>query len=167
MGFMCCGKTRVGKLLANRLDWPFIDTDDCIVGETGLTIPEIFEQKGEPVFRQLEKKWIKKISQFQMHVVALGGGAVVDSENWEIISKSGLTITLSYPPEIFELRLSRKADRPLMNNADEESRLSRIHSLLKKREAFYKQADLIVHLNKEVEAEQVAEMLYGFIRGGE
>jgi shikimate kinase len=60
MGFMGCGKSKVGKIIAQKLGWPFLDTDTCIVKDAGLTIPEIFEQMGESHFRELEKKMHRK-----------------------------------------------------------------------------------------------------------
>jgi shikimate kinase len=165
MGFMGCGKTKVGNLLAKKLGWSFLDSDDCIVRDAGLSIPEIFEQKGESYFRKLEKKCIKTISRLNGHVIALGGGAILDPENWEHISRSGMTVTLSYPPEILAARLEKKSDRPLLNETKGNARLIKIIDLLEKRESYYRRADLIIHLNKEVPADRVAETLIGYVKG--
>jgi shikimate kinase len=165
MGFMGCGKSKIGRILAQKLNWPFLDTDDCIVEDAGMTIPEILEQMGESRFRELEKKCIKKISQLNDHVISLGGGAILDPENWERISCSGITITLSYPPEILAARLEKKSDRPLLNETEGNARLIKIIELLEKRESYYRRADLILHLNKEVPADRVAETLIGYVKG--
>lgn len=165
MGFMGCGKSKVGRLLAEKLDWPFLDTDNCIVKDAGMSIPEIFEQMGEPHFRQLEKKCIKKITRLNGHVISLGGGATIDPENWKRISQSGMTISLSYPPKILAARLEKKSDRPLLNKTNGDERLIKIIELLEKRESYYRRADLILHLNKEVSADRVAETLFGYVKG--
>ena len=165
MGFMCSGKTKVGSLLAERLGWSFKDTDECIVKEKGMSIPEIFEKEGESVFRKLERSCIQRISQKSGYVIALGGGAVIDPENWDCIFHSGMTITLSYPSEILAIRLARKNDRPLMNHLDGIEPIKRIQDLLDKREHYYRRADLVLHFNQEVEALRIAESLVGFIRG--
>lgn len=165
IGFMGCGKSRVGKLLSERLGWPFLDTDECIVQEARMTIPEIFEKQGEPAFRKMEKSWVTRVSKLKEHVVSLGGGAILDPVNWENISQSGITVTLSYPPEILASRLAKKTDRPLLNQTTGNERLRRISELMVQREPYYKKADLIIHLNKEVEAERVADALFGFLGG--
>ncbi len=165
MGFMGCGKSKVGRILAQKLGWPFLDTDDCIGKDAGMTIPKIFEQMGEPRFRELERKCIKEISQLNNHVISLGGGAIIDPENWERISHSGTTISLSYPPKILAARLAKKSDRPLLNKTEGDERLIKIIELLEKRESYYRRADLILHLNKEVPADRVAETLIGYVKG--
>ena len=165
LGFMGTGKTKIGRILAQRLSWPFLDTDEQIQQEAGLSIPEIFKLKGEKGFRQLEKACIIEISQRKRTVISLGGGAVIDPENWELISKSGITITLSYPPEIIFSRINKKTDRPLLDENRYGEKYERIKILLKTRESFYQRADLILHMNSEVSAKHIAEAILGFLRG--
>ncbi len=165
MGFMGCGKSSVGLLLAKRIHWPFIDTDIKIAQEKGLSIPEIFEKHGESYFRKLEKSCILQISKIKKHVVSLGGGAVIDPENWKAISHSGITISICYPPEIIMERLSSDENRPLLGDTGKDKRLQRIIDLMEEREKFYKQADLLLCLNKEVEIERVTNAIYGYLRG--
>ena len=162
MGFMCSGKSKVGSLLAKRINFKYIDTDGCIVKETGLSIPEIFEQKGEPEFRKIEKEIVNRVSRLDKHVVSLGGGAVVDPDNWERIASTGTTVTLSYPPDIILKRVSRKTDRPLLNQESDDEKLNRIVELMDKRRNFYSRADLFLHLNREIPAAQVADMIAGY-----
>jgi len=163
MGFMCVGKTKVGRLLAMRLNWKFVDTDDCIVRDSGMTIPEIFKTQGEPAFRALEKKWVTRVSRNKHQVISLGGGAVVDPENWDRITASGATVNLSYPPEIILRRASQKTDRPLLNQATEEEKMQHIEKLMNNRQKFYRKADLILHLNHEIEPDLVADMIAGYL----
>ena len=163
MGFMGCGKTTVGKFLSRFTGRPFIDVDEVIVKETGLSISEIFGKKGESYFRELEKSMVTKITQQKGYVVALGGGAVVNHENWEKISTSGITVTLSYPPEIIAKRLEGKTSRPLMNNINRNERLFHISNLMKKREPFYKRADLTLHFNVEIAPQKVAGMIKAYL----
>lgn len=165
MGFMGCGKSSVGLLLAKRLNRPFIDTDLCIEEDAGISISEIFEKQGEPHFRQLEKKCIARVSKLKNHVISLGGGAIVDPENWKVISHSGVTISLCYPPEIIMERLVSAEDRPLLGDADKKKRLKRIIDLMEKREKYYKQADLVLYFNKEVNVERVTDMIVAYMKG--
>lgn len=162
MGFMYVGKTKVGRLLALRLNWKFVDTDACIVRQSGLSIPEIFEKQGESAFRDLEKRWISKVSRQRHQVISLGGGAVVDPENWEKIASSGITVTLGYPPEIILRRAGLKTDRPLLKGTEAE-KLERIHDLLEKRRVYYHRADLVLFLNREIRADLVADMIAGYL----
>ena len=165
MGFMGCGKSSVGLLLAKRLNWSFIDTDIRIAQEKGLSIPEIFEKYGEPLFRKFEKSYIVQVSKMKKHVVSLGGGAIVDPENWKNISQSGVTISICYPPEIIMERLASDTDRPLLVDTDKDKRFQRIIDLMEEREKFYKQADLLLYFNKEVDIERVTNTIYGYLRG--
>lgn len=163
MGFMGSGKTRVGSLLASRLDRPYLDTDELIVQEASMSIPEIFSKLGEPRFRQYEIEIIARVAALKEHVIALGGGAVLNPENWERITRSGVTVCLSYPPEIIDRRLARKTDRPLVNENTPEARLARITELMSRREAVYRKADLVLHLNVETDAEKVADAIAGYL----
>lgn len=165
MGFMGTGKTKVGKILAQRLSWPFLDTDEQIEKEAGLSIPGIFKLKGEVGFRKLEKDCIMAVSKNKSTIVSLGGGAVIDSENWNIISRSGITITLSYPPDIIFSRINKKDDRPLLDENQYGEKYERIKTLLKNRESYYQRADLILHMNCEVAPKNIAGAILGYIRG--
>ncbi|MBN1781293.1 shikimate kinase [bacterium] len=160
---MCVGKTRVGKLLAMRLNWKFVDTDECIVKAAGMTIPEIFANRGEPAFRALEKECVFGVSAQKHQVISLGGGAVIDPENWDRIHATGLTVTLSYPPEIILRRAARKTNRPLLSQGSEQEKMAYIKNLLDKRQKYYRRADLILHLNQEIKPDFVADMIAGYL----
>jgi shikimate kinase len=162
---MGSGKSVVGKSLARKLNWPFVDTDGCIEESAGMPISEIFETKGEPFFRSMEKDWVKKTAQLTKHVVSLGGGAVMDEENWETIAESGITITLYYPPEILAKRLYTKKDRPMISKYEGEERVKRINDLLSIREHVYRRADLVFEMNVEIQVEAVASSLAEYVRG--
>ncbi len=165
LGFMGCGKSRVGRILAEQLGWPFLDTDMSIEAESGMTIAEIFESKGEACFRQLEKACVSRVSRLNSHVIALGGGAVMDPESLKKVRESGVMIMLSYPPEILASRIARDENRPLMKGYKPEERLARIKSLLEKREPVYRTADLVLHFPKEIECEAVAGLIYMYLKG--
>ncbi|MBN1894656.1 shikimate kinase [bacterium] len=163
IGFMACGKTRIGKLIARKLARPFLDTDEMIVRKTGMPIPEIFEKWGESRFREIEKEIVSQVAGLRGRIVALGGGAVLDPGNWELLDLSGTIICLSYPPEIIEERAARSRQRPLLNQESGRERKERIRSLLESRESVYRKADLLLHLNQEVDARRVAAAIIGFL----
>lgn len=83
-GFMGCGKTALGKALAKRLELPLVDMDDLIVEREGMTIPEIFDQKGEPYFRKVESKLVEELAHTPQ-IVSCGGGVMTNPLNALIV----------------------------------------------------------------------------------
>jgi len=163
MGIMGCGKTAIGKILAKKVGFPFIDTDELVVQRSGISISGIFSRYGELEFRRLEKLIIQEISGLNRHVVALGGGTVLDSDNWSRITATGITITLSYPAETIHSRLLLKKDRPLIDSYKNDGRLERIRNLIESRNHIYFKADLVIHLNSAIPKRRVVSMLESFI----
>jgi shikimate kinase len=101
---MGAGKSSVGRCLARKLGWKFLDLDEEIERREGRQIAEIFRQDGEPRFRDLERLCLKDISSSNKTVIALGGGAFIDPENRELADKTGLTVWL-------KVSFSRLVDR--------------------------------------------------------
>ncbi|MCL2100461.1 MAG: 3-dehydroquinate synthase [Fibromonadales bacterium] len=148
-GFMASGKTRIGKLLAERLKLNYVDSDALIVERAGKSIAEIFEQEGEAKFRELEKETIREISQKENMVVSLGGGAITKSENAQAVKNSGILICMRAEPEILCERIGRNDNRPLMAGLEPEERLEKIKTMLAEREKFYALADFSIDSNEE------------------
>ncbi len=114
-GFMGTGKTTVGRLLAERLGRPFIDTDAEIVQRMGLSIPEIFAREGETGFRHIEQRICRFLAAQRGLVIATGGGMLVDAGNRSVMLASGTVVCLVASPEAIETRLKNEADeRPLL-----------------------------------------------------
>ena len=159
-GFMASGKSRTGRALAERLNWPFVDTDSLIVEKAGKTISEIFEQEGEAAFRAKEKEVITEICNNETpHVVSLGGGALTQAENIQAIRKSGTLIRLWAKPEILSERIGRKNTRPLLANLTDEERLAKIKAMLKDRESNYALADFSVESTNDYTEKHVIEKI--------
>lgn len=115
---MGSGKTTVGKLLAQKLRWPFIDLDSIIEAGQGLSIREIFEQAGEPFFRQIEHAALTEVSKTEPAVIALGGGTFAQEPNVEFIRETGATtIWLDCPLEELRRRCEGINNRPLFRDA--------------------------------------------------
>lgn len=93
-GMMGSGKTTVGRILSRWLGVQFIDIDEELERRTGQSVAQIFEEKGEAYFRKLEKNVLKEIASTSGHVVATGGGALLDPENREVLNRSGFLIYL-------------------------------------------------------------------------
>src|SRR3989304_2212924 len=148
-GFSGTGKSLVAIEVALRLNWDFLDTDDEIVKQTGKPIAEIFRQDGEAKFRELEREMIRKACQQRQTVIAIGGGAIVDPQNYELLAKTGLIVCLEAKPETIYERLSREAARgqeavvrPLLAG---DNPLERIRQLKASRQPYYAKADWTVH----------------------
>ena len=140
IGFMGVGKTSLGKLLALKLGRSFIDLDEKIERDSGLTIPKIFETYGEKYFRELEKAAVKDVSTRRNIVIATGGGTVKDEENLQLLKNSGVLICLTTEPEEIFRRTEKRGERPVLDGGGNE-RLETIKKLLAEREQFYSQAD--------------------------
>ena len=159
-GFSGTGKSLVSKEVARRLNWDFLDTDDEIVKQTGKPIAEIFRQDGEGKFRELEREMIKKACQQRQAVIAIGGGAIVDPQNYELLAKTGLIVCLEAKPETIYERLFREAAcspatevRPLLAN---DNPLERIRQLKASRQPYYANVDWTIHTDN-LNISQVAE----------
>ncbi len=142
-GFMGTGKTSLGKLLAEKLGRGFVDLDQKIEQDTGMTIPQIFEKYGEKYFRELEKNAVKEVAARKNLVIATGGGTVKDEENIKLLKESGVMVCLTTEPEEIFRRTERRGERPVLDAGDED-RLNTIKKLLAERQKFYAQADYTV-----------------------
>jgi shikimate kinase len=136
-GFMAVGKTVVGRKLALRLAWRFVDLDRAIEEAEGLKVQEIFRRKGEAHFRRLEKQKLREILLHDRQVIATGGGALMDDENLSLLKEKALLVCLTAKPETLLKRAGSGTKRPLLDVADREAR---VKELLSRREASYAQA---------------------------
>jgi len=141
VGFMGTGKTSVGKALARKKRWRFVDLDDRIEASEKRKIADIFARDGEPYFRQLEKQALREAVLESSCVIACGGGIVTDPENIEIMKKAGILVCLTASAEVIIERTRRFAHRPLLNVPDPKAK---IESLLKIRAAAYALADVSI-----------------------
>ncbi len=157
IGFMGSGKTSTGKILADKLNFLFIDLDNIIELSLNMPISEIFEKHGEEYFRKTETISIKKIYINKNCVFACGGGVVVRHENMEIIKKNSTIIFLHVSPEIACQRLKNENNRPLLKVPN---RLNSITELMEKRDHLYRNAcDFIVDTDIKNPKEAADEIL--------
>jgi len=146
-GMMGSGKSVIGKILANRLDYNFIDVDKMIETEEKKTIKKIFEENGEGYFRDLEEKITINILEYKKTIVSLGGGAVINNNIRNSIKKNSFNIYLKVDVEILTKRLQNSKTRPLIYKKNLKNELV---NLIKNREKFYRKADLIVKNEKNI-----------------
>src|SRR5258706_1675062 len=139
IGYRGSGKTTIGQKLADRLWQELIDTDKLIVKKAGKSIKEIFEQDGEPRFRDLEAEVVKEVVQLQEVVISLGGGAVLREENRRAIKDAGhKVIYLKCEPEELHRRIEADAATSLTRPNLVGGGIEEIEQLLAQREPIYR-----------------------------
>ena len=161
IGFMGTGKTAVGQVLAKRLNRPLVEVDSVIKKMAGKTIPQIFNNDGEIVFRELEIEAIKKAAAGEKQVIACGGGVVLNTINIDRFKKNGVIINLTASLEIILKRIAKDGDnRPLL---DVKQPAERVGELIKFRKSFYdRAADFAINtskLNVETVADKIIDRL--------
>lgn len=163
-GFMGAGKSIIGRQLAGRLELPFLDLDDKIIQKAGRSIPEIFDELGEPEFRSIEKEAVLEITRKFKGVVALGGGSLQNQHLVDHIKLSGLLIFIETPVSVILDRIMENKDRPLLldengNQKDEETLRRQMKTLYEERLPFYEQAVIRIINDGSKSPEQVVEKL--------
>lgn len=151
-GFMGCGKTTVGRRLAQRLGVGFVDLDEEIERRAGMTVRQIFEQQGEPVFRQMEAEALRGSLALPDVVVALGGGTTAFESNAALIRSNGLSVWLNPAFATISSRIGGrgKADRPLFK--DDVQALA----LYRERLPAYRRADVTMDVAPDEGPEEIA-----------
>ncbi len=142
-GMMGSGKSSVGRALARRLAWKFIDTDERIEALRGLAVHEIFTRDGEAAFRELERRVVRELPKREV-VIALGGGAVVDPRNHRELQRRGVTVWLDARPETLAERLGDDPQRPVLTGATGTERIERLRRLQTERRKAYAGAEVRV-----------------------
>lgn len=120
IGFMGSGKTTVGKALAEKLSYKFVDTDEWIEEKEKRTISDIFNEEGEAYFRALETDIIKDMEDLENHIISTGGGLPLKQENGEILKKIGFIVYLDVTKETVMKRLEGDQTRPLLSGSEME-----------------------------------------------
>ena len=137
IGMMGSGKTTIGKILAEHLEWNFDDSDHEVEHATGKSIVSIFSEKGEDYFRNLESDQLIETAQQKKTVTACGGGIILNKRNRTLMRKSGTVVFLDVPLEILTSRLQNVSNRPLLENLNGNE--SRLTAIWLKREKLYRQ----------------------------
>ena len=162
-GFMAVGKTAVGRRLAKRLGYDFIDTDRLIEQEAGMTVADIFEKLGEAEFRKRERAVVAGLSPASPSVVATGGGTFVDEENQRALKAVGVVVCLVTSVETVLERVGRNDARPLARG-DARARLVELYE---KRKPAYGRADVLVEtdgLSVEQAVSRVLTMIAPYLK---
>lgn len=162
LGFMGVGKSITGKLLAEKLNRQFADTDNLIESRAGKPITKIFEQDGEEQFRELETSVLKEAAEENNSVISCGGGIVMMDENMDLIRKSGKSIFLNASIDTLLKRSGDSTERPLLNRLSEEEKLKKIKEILALRLPIYLSADITLDTDDKT-PEVIVDELVGLL----
>ena len=157
VGFMGCGKSTVGRALAEELGWKFSDLDEEIERAAQTTISAIFETQGEPAFRELEsaalRERVRVAKSGRPQVISLGGGAFLSEENCELAINHGVAIWLDCPFSMIERRVGSETHRPLARDPEQ------LRALFESRRPGYARADFRVEIEDDDARAAVARIL--------
>ena len=157
VGFMGSGKTTVGRRLAKKLGWKFIDLDEEVEHSEARTIADIFRESGEAHFRQLERHTLKRISSLQHAVIALGGGTFLDPDNRSVAESTGLTVWLKVSFANVGDRVKIDGTRPNFTSKEQGEKL------YLSRDSYYSLAKLHVSTDN-VTPETIADKIVEAVR---
>ena len=155
VGMMGTGKTTVGRLIAQHLQYGFLDTDDVITKAAGKTINEVFAENGEEAFRNLESDVLSQVCAYTKLAVATGGGIILRRRNWSYLHH-GLVVWLDASIDVLYDRLAADTTRPLLQDADPKEKL---RTLAAGCQALYSEADLHITITHDETPEQVAQKI--------
>lgn len=165
---MASGKTTIGREVARRTGWAFIDLDERIELREGRSVSAIFAERGEEAFRRLERDCLEEVCRIDHNhihnhiIVATGGGVPCFFDNMERMNRAGTTVYLKFSPAALKLRiqLSSQDSRPLVAGKSDEELLRFVTESLARREPFYTQAAYTLQGTDEELAEQVAALIH-------
>ena len=153
VGLMGAGKTAIGRRVAQLLGLQFVDSDHEIEAAARMSIPDLFENYGEAEFRSLERRVISRLLKSGPQVVATGGGAFMNEQTRRAITRNGVSVWLNADLETLLERVSRRQNRPLLQNADPGEVLQK---LIDERYPVYTRADVEV-MSRDAAREIIAD----------
>ena len=141
IGFMAAGKTTLGRALAHDLGLQFIDLDHYIENRYHRTVSQLFAERGEEAFRQIERNMLREVAEFEDVIIATGGGTPCFFDNMEYMNAQGITVFLNASVDVIHTRLtSARVQRPLVKGKSAEELRTYISQMLDKRMPYYSQA---------------------------
>ncbi|MCI2228452.1 AAA family ATPase [Polaribacter sp. MSW13] len=161
LGYMASGKSTIGKLLAKKIELPFVDLDDYISEKEKKSIPEIFEEKGEIYFRTIENKYLKEyLNKNENFVLSLGGGTPCYANNMQVLKDNNVhSIYLqSSIATLVKRLLENRSKRPLIANVEVEKVPEFVAKHLFERRFFYEQASITLKIDNKTKKEIITEL---------
>lgn len=161
VGLMGAGKSAIGKLVAQQMRVPFVDTDAEIERVSRMTISELFAKYGEAEFRALETRVIKRLMRGSTKVISTGGGAFINDNTRRNVKRFAVSVWLSADLEVLWERVNKRDHRPLLKTENPKATLE---ALMEKRYPIYAEADITINsrdVRKEVIVEEVLSAVAG------
>ena len=159
IGFMGTGKSSVGRLVAELLQFTYLDTDQVVEFRAHKSITDIFQQDGEPAFREWERLIVEELTHRKKTVICTGGGLPTQLANLDSLKTHSLVVCLWASAETIYERVRDHNHRPLLNSDDP---MTRIRELLSARESFYRQADVLVNTERRSVREVAVQVIHQF-----
>ncbi|HZK92558.1 MAG TPA: shikimate kinase [Prolixibacteraceae bacterium] len=164
VGYMGCGKSTIGRKVAEILGINFVDLDKYIEERYFKSVPAIFAEEGEERFREKERISLLEVSQFENIVVGTGGGAPCFFDNMEVMNNNGITVYIAPDTDVLATRLLKsKTERPLIVGKSSEELISFINTALLKRASFYEKAKIIIRGENNLDPQLVIDKISQFI----
>ena len=155
-GYMGAGKTTLGKAFARELNIPFIDLDWYIEERFHKTVGELFIERGETGFRELERNMLHEVAEFENVVISTGGGAPCFYDNMDFMNRNGKTVFLNVHPDVLFRRLRvAKQQRPILQGKQDDELKEFIIRALEKRTPFYSQAQYVFNADELEDRSQI------------
>src|SRR5450432_1892516 len=157
IGFMGSGKSSIGRLIASRLDYRFVDTDHIVVQNSGMDIPEIFRIHGEEYFRGQERLGLASLKNKTRLAIATGGGIVTRGENLPLLRDLGFVVWLTATEEMIFKRVSRNQKRPLLQTPNPRETIAKL--LAERRPMYEAAAQLTIDTSGKTHAKIADELI--------
>ena len=155
-GYMGAGKTTLGKAFARKLNLPFVDLDWYMEERFHKTVGELFVERGEAGFRELEKNMLHEVGAFEDVVISTGGGAPCFYDNMDFMNRNGKTVFLNVHPDVLFRRLRvAKQQRPILQGKQDDELKEFIIRALEKRTPFYSQAQYVFNADELEDRSQI------------
>ena len=155
-GFMCAGKTTIGRKLAKLLEYSFIDTDTEIEEDQGCSVTDIFKYGGEECFSDMETRQLEKLKSVDNSVIATGGGIILRRQNQRMLQKIGKRVYLKVPRGELLKRVKNDLKRPLLKDKDPETVLNEMYE---ERGLLYEQAECIIETAQKSQQQIASEII--------
>jgi shikimate kinase len=159
IGFMGTGKSSVGRLVAQLLHFTYLDTDQVVEFRAHKSISDIFQQDGEPAFRQWEQVIVEELTHRKKTVISTGGGLPVNQANLDSLKTHSLVVCLWASADTIYERVRDHDHRPLLDELDPQARIQQLLSI---REPYYRQAAVLVNTERRSVREVAVQVIHQF-----
>jgi shikimate kinase len=168
IGYRCCGKTSVGKALSGFLAWPFLDTDAQVVRKAGMAITEMVSRKGWEAFRDLEKSVIGQTRLLNRHVIATGGGVILNPDNVRTMQEAGQVIWLKASPQTVRTRMATDPETHIQRpGLTPIGSMNEIETVMSARQPLYEKATHLQLDTDMLDVDAICHKIIAHIHQGE